>query len=86
MVSAFFEQENAYEDWCKENINGYVFNNAGGRTGNVLHYVGCRHLTVPSRIGSYTTRYPKYCSNDITELFEIADKVVNARIKLTVFA
>lgn len=75
MVFYFFNQEIAYEDWCSENRNGFVFNRAGGKTGNVLHKVGCRHLTVPSRIGTYTTRYPKYCSNEISELTIKADEI-----------
>ncbi len=45
-----------------------MFNRAGGPTGNVLHKVGCRHLNVPSRKGTYTTRYPKYCSENINDL------------------
>lgn len=73
MVLRFHNQENDYEKWCQENQYGYVFNNAGGRTGNVLHLVSCRHLNTPSRIGTYTTRYPKYCSTEITLLSSIAD-------------
>jgi hypothetical protein len=75
LVSLFYNQEKDYEDWCQENIDGYIFNNAGGKTGNVLHKVGCSHLTVTLRIGTYTTRYPKYCSTDITVLSMEADKV-----------
>ncbi len=75
MITLFHDKEKAYEDWCKKNLNGYVFNNAGGRTGNVLHSVGCRHLTVPSRIGTYTTRYPKFCSSDQDLLSEKADEI-----------
>lgn len=77
LVQYFFNQENEYENWCSEHVGGYVFNHAGGNTGNVLHKVGCRHLTVPSRIGTYTTRYPKYCSDDLNELIAKADVVSN---------
>ncbi|PFO05797.1 hypothetical protein COJ85_08945 [Bacillus sp. AFS076308] len=77
MITRFYDLEKFYENWCKENVNGYVFNYAGGKTGNVLHIVGCRHLTVPSRIGTYTTRYPKFCSTDIKLLSDKADEVSN---------
>lgn len=75
MYEYFSNREKDYEKWCKENVEGYVFNHAGGSTGNVLHKVGCQHLTVPSRIGTYTTRYSKYCSDDITTLSEKADEI-----------
>ena len=74
VISYFHNQEKAYEEWCKENKDGFVFNRAGGKTGNVLHHVGCWHLTVPSRLGTYT-RYPKYCSTDLIELRQKADEV-----------
>ncbi|WP_223592378.1 hypothetical protein [Neobacillus bataviensis] len=75
MVRRFKNEEEAYEKWCKEHENGYIFNNAGGKTGNVLHLVGCRHLTSARFIGKYTKCYPKYCSDNLNELIEKADKV-----------
>ena len=73
MVIYFSNKEEDYLEWCKTNLNGYVFNHAGGATGNVVHRVDCRHLNVPSRAGSYTTRYPKYCSTDKMMIIEKAD-------------
>jgi hypothetical protein len=75
MVEYYFNREKDYEDWCSEHIEGYVFNHAGGSTGNVLHKVGCQHLTIPSRIGTYTTLYPKYCSDDVMVLSSKADEI-----------
>jgi hypothetical protein len=75
-VEYFFNREEEYEDWCKRHPNGYIFNHAGGSTGNVFHVVGgCRHLNNPSKVGTYTTRYPKYCFEDLKELSETADQV-----------
>lgn len=74
-ISYFFDREKEYEEWCRENKNGYVFNIAGGKTGNVIHRVQCRHLNVSSRIGTYTTRYPKYCSNNISNLYVKAEEI-----------
>ncbi|MFF3024468.1 hypothetical protein ACFVRR_17735 [Gottfriedia sp. NPDC057948] len=75
MVISFKNQEKAYENWCEQNIKGFVFNNAGGKTGNVLHLVGCRHLTVPTRKGTYTTRYIKYCSDNLEAITFNADEI-----------
>lgn len=75
MIYTFSNQEKEYEEWCNQNKHGYVFNNAGGKTGNVLHNVSCTHLSVPSRNGTYTTRYKKYCSTDINEISETGDRV-----------
>ncbi|MFP3391800.1 hypothetical protein [Brevibacillus sp. SIMBA_040] len=75
MVIFFHHREQDYEDWCNEHKEGYVFNHAGGMTGNVLHVVGCKHLTASRYIGTYTTRYPKYCSDNIKELSDKADEV-----------
>lgn len=79
MVKVEFEyysnREKEYEVWCSEHANGFVFNHAGGSTGNVLHRVGCKHLTVSSRTGTYTTRYPKYCSDEIKFLSSKADEI-----------
>lgn len=44
------------------------------KTGNVLHKVGCWHLNVPSRKGTYTIRYDKYCSDDVTAISAKADE------------
>jgi hypothetical protein len=74
MAEYFYHREKDYEDWCKKNDNGYVFNRAGGKTGNVLHIVGgCRHLASPRYIGTYTTRYPKYCSENLTDIMNTVD-------------
>lgn len=75
LVEYFSNREQEYEDWCKEHVDGYIFNHAGGKTGNVLHKVGCWHLKVPARIGTYTTRYPKYCSDDLTAISDKADVI-----------
>lgn len=75
MYIEFKDKERKYEEWCSNNKNGYVFNKAGGKTGNVLHAVGCWHLNVPSRIGTYTTRYPKYCSDNINDLLAVVDEL-----------
>jgi hypothetical protein len=75
MILFFKDREKDYEAWCKGHEEGLVFNLAGGKTGNVLHYVGCRHLTAPRYIGTYTTRYPKYCSVNIKDLSDKADEV-----------
>lgn len=56
-MDKFSHEEKKYREWCKENEKGYVFNRAGGKTGNVLHIVGgCHHLIAPRYIGTYTTR------------------------------
>lgn len=69
MAEYFYDREKEYEVWCEKNVKGYVFNRAGGKTGNVLHIVGgCHHLASPRYIGTYTTRYPKYCSVDLTDI------------------
>jgi hypothetical protein len=83
MVEYYPNREKEYEDWCTEHVGGYVFNHAGGSTGNVLHKVGCQHLTVPSRIGTYTTRYPKYCAGDITVLkvYLLAEQILYVVLK-----
>lgn len=52
---------------CISNRNGYVFSKAGGRTGDVLHKVDCRHLNIPFRRGIYTTCYHKYCSGSLKD-------------------
>lgn len=75
MYKEFKDNERGYEEWCSINKNGYVFNRAGGPTGNVLHTVGCWHLNVPSRKGTYTTRYPKFCSDDLSDLLPKLDKL-----------
>ncbi|PEJ52379.1 hypothetical protein CN692_21960 [Bacillus sp. AFS002410] len=67
-------QDNEFENWCKVNTNGFVFNYAKGTTGNVLHRVGCYHLNVQARKGRYTF-HPKYCSNDLIKLSERADEL-----------
>jgi hypothetical protein len=72
-VKEFKDKELEYEEWCKKHKNGYVFNRAGGKTGNVLHTVGCWHLNVPSRKGTYTTRYPKYSSDNLNDLLSVVD-------------
>ncbi|WP_066255597.1 hypothetical protein [Neobacillus drentensis] len=72
-VKEFKDKELEYEEWCEKHQNGYVFNRAGGKTGNVLHTVGCWHLNVPSRKGTYTTRYPKYCSENLADLLSVVD-------------
>jgi hypothetical protein len=71
----FKNQEREYEEWCNNNKNGYVFNKAGGKTGNVLHTVDCRYLNVPSLKGTYTTRYPKYCSENLNDLLTVLDEL-----------
>lgn len=75
MVVKFENREREYEEWCSNNKNGYVFNRAGGTTGNVLHTVECWHLNVPTRKGTYTTRYPKYCSENLNDLLAVVDKL-----------
>jgi hypothetical protein len=75
MVIEFSNKEIEYEEWCKNNKKGYVFNKAGGKTGNVLHTVDCWHLNVLSRKGTYTTRYPKYCSENLSDLLEVVDRI-----------
>lgn len=75
MYKEFKGKEREYEEWCDKNKNRYVFNRAGGKTGNVLHTVGCWHLNVPSRKGTYTTRYPKYCSDNINDLLAVIDEL-----------
>lgn len=75
MVISFLQQEEDYEKWCTENKDSYVFNHAGGATGNVLHRVSCWHLNVSSRKGTYTKTYRKYCSNDLEVLIEKAEQV-----------
>jgi hypothetical protein len=75
MVLKFSNKEIEYEEWCKVNRKGFVFNRAGGKTGNVLHMVECWHLNVPSRKGTYTTRYPKYCSDNLSDLLEVVDSL-----------
>ncbi|MBY0144325.1 hypothetical protein [Neobacillus niacini] len=75
MVVKFENKEREYEEWCSNYKNGYVFNRAGGKTGNVLHTVDCWHLNVPTRKGTYTTRYPKYCSENLTDLLAVADEL-----------
>jgi hypothetical protein len=75
MVIKFENKERDYEEWCSNNKKGYVFNKAGGKTGNVLHTVDCWHLNVPSRKGTYTTRYPKYCSENLNDLLAVVDEL-----------
>jgi hypothetical protein len=75
LVLEFKDKEHEYEEWCNTYKQGYVFNRAGGTTGNVLHMVGCWHLNVPSRKGTYTTRYPKYCSENIIDILAEIDKL-----------
>lgn len=74
MIESFKDQEKEYEDWCNANIDGFVFNYAKGKTGNVLHNVGCYYLNTPSRKGRYTF-HKKICSNDLKRLTEIAYEV-----------
>ncbi|MBT2663608.1 hypothetical protein [Bacillus sp. ISL-45] len=74
MIDEFKHKEREYEEWCNNNKKGYVFNRAGGPTGNVLHTVGCRHLNVPSRKGTYTN-YPKYCSINLNDLLAEVDEI-----------
>jgi hypothetical protein len=75
VVIEFKHKECEYEEWCNTHNNGYVFNKAGGKTGNVLHTVECWHLNVPSRKGTYTTRYPKYCSENLNDLLAVVDEL-----------
>lgn len=75
MVIEFSNNEVEFEEWCSNNKYGYVFNRAGGKTGNLLHTVGCWHLNVASRKGTYTTRYPKYCSENISDLLMVVDRL-----------
>jgi hypothetical protein len=75
MVIQFKDKEVEYKEWCDTHKDGYVFNMAGGPTGNVLHVVSCWHLKVPSRKGTYTTRYPKYCSNNLNDLMEVVEEI-----------
>lgn len=42
---------------------------------NILHKVEGWHLNVPSRKGTYTTRYPKYCSDNYNDLLSELDKL-----------
>lgn len=68
-VNQFNNDEQAYEDWCKKNPSGYVFNLFGGSDAsyNKLHHVNCLHLWRDSDRG-VRTAIPKICSDNFKAL------------------
>ncbi|PWK11554.1 hypothetical protein C7459_11083 [Tumebacillus permanentifrigoris] len=75
----FFQDDEGYTAWCKENDGGFVFNwfrgsGAQGRM-NKIHRADCRHLWNRSDQGRRTSTYAKVCSNSFTELTDfVADE------------
>lgn len=76
MIEYFSNRETEYEEWCVQHPHGFIFNHAGGQTGNVMHRVrGCYFISADRFKGIWTTRYPKYCSEYKTILALEADRV-----------
>jgi len=78
MVLHFVENDIEYENWCKENTNGYVFNCFGGKENksdmNIIHKADCPYLWRKKDEGKRTTRYSKYCSRDLDTLINFVQK------------
>jgi hypothetical protein len=71
-ILKFSNDEHGYEEWLKENENGFVFNHYGGTDAskdmNKLHQSDCRYLHRKQDEGKRTTAYPKICSSDLRDL------------------
>lgn len=83
MIIHFANNDIEYEDWCKNNRNGYVFNCFGGAENrsdmNIVHKADCSYLWRKADEGKRTTRYDKYCSTDIVTLTNHVQKERGSR-------
>lgn len=72
MVLRFVNNDIDYENWCKENKDGYVFNYFGGNENradmNKIHKVDCSYLWRKVDEGKRTMKYEKVCSSNIDQL------------------
>jgi hypothetical protein len=71
---SFHRKEDEYEQWLKENLNGFVFNYFGTAEMNKLHHAGCFQLHMLRDLGS-RTNYEKICSTNYFELENEANRI-----------
>lgn len=78
MVIHFSNNDKDYTDWCKKHSDGFVFNCFGGKENrsdmNIVHRANCHFLWRKSDEGKRTTRYDKYCSENLDELIGFVEK------------
>jgi len=74
MLFRFFNSDSDNENWCKENRDGYVFNNFGGNVNradmNKVPKVNCIFLWRKIDEGKRTIKYEKVCSFDFEQLID----------------
>lgn len=67
MIESFQRNEIDYENWLRENRNGYVFNYCHTPSLNKLHHASCTFLHRTKDAGVRTT-FEKICSTNYEEL------------------
>ncbi len=77
-MKRFYKNDQGYEDWCKYNPNGFVFNNFGGNLKNSnmnkIHNSNCAYLWRKIDRERRTTTYEKICSTDLKEIICFVNK------------
>lgn len=65
----FKNNEDAYQEWCEQHKDGYVFNHFGGNKSeyNVVHHVQCRTLWI-DKYADRRTVIEKWCDTELEEL------------------
>jgi hypothetical protein len=74
MIYKFHKDETGYEQWLRDNEQGYVLNHFGTAEMNKMHHASCRYLFTTRHAGS-RTNYEKICSLNYNELVLEANRI-----------